>query len=1207
MKKLLFTLTFISFSLAIVAQTDKKFSLLLSSGSVDLPANFEQSKQQPATQPEVFNGTYYRYIQFFNLPSTEQKTQLAAKGIQLLMYLPTNTFMAAIQQNANLNELSAYAVRGIHAILPQHKFLNELKVALDENVFPGFALNGNKVGLHITYYANNSHEVIKSYLQSHNYTITYEDKNTNWLSVWINKTDILSFTALPFICSAELVDEKPQPDNNVGRTSHRSNAIATDYATGRKYNGNGVNIMLQDDGIIGPHVDYTGRLINQFITTNTGDHGDHCAGIIMAAGNKDPLTRGMAWGANIYMYDASSPLYQGFDSITSHYNKFGIRIISTSYSDGCNAGYTTRARQLDLQNQAMPQLIHVFSAGNQGGVACNYGTTNWGNVTGGHKHSKNSIAVANLDYLDVANGSSSRGPAHDGRLKPEVSAVGTNVYSTINPNNYGFKTGTSMSCPGVAGTFAQLYQAYKTLNGNTNPPSALIKAIVMNTADDKGNVGPDFTFGYGRINALNAVKAIEQTLYTSGTISNGGTNTHNITIPAGVRQVKVLTYWHDAPAAVSAAVALVNNLNTQLVTPSTTSVNPLILDFTPNVTNLNTPAVQGIDVRNNHEQIVINNPVAGTYALNINGAAVPSGPQTYYVTWIFYMDGYTITYPIGGEGFVPGETETIRWDAFETSGNQTLDYTTNNGSTWTTINAAIAGAQRHFNWVVPSALSGQCKVRVTRGAYTAKSDTNFSIIPLASNLNVVWACVDSVKLTWNAAAGATSYDVFMLGNKYMDSVGTSNTTNYVIPNILGAQPHWFSVRARGPLNAVGRRAIAIQKAAGTFACPIAFDAACNNLINPNGMLLNCQNGLNAIPVKVNVSNLGLSSLNVIPMYYRINNGAIISETLSASILPSNSSVYTFTTLANLSTVGTYVIKAWAKYIGDGNVTNDTITSTINVIAGTTASLPLTENFESFNLCSTATTCSLTCALGNGFINESNTSDQHDWRVNEFDTPSTSTGPSLDYNPGTNTGNYVYLEASVPCTNLTANLLSPCVDLSTINNPMLTFAYHMYGTDMGTLAVDILANGVWTSSVWSASGNKGNTWLLANVSLAAWASQKITVRWRGITGANFLSDMALDAINISGSTNLSKNSLLTGVSVYPNPSNGIYNLEVNNLANEQVTYSVMDISGKEIAKGNSATKTGNYTTTIDLQTLANGVYTLIIKKGEASNHVKLCKY
>ncbi|HRD41087.1 MAG TPA: S8 family serine peptidase, partial [Bacteroidia bacterium] len=79
-----------------------------------------------------------------------------------------------------------------------------------------------------------------------------------------------------------------------------------------------------------------------FLSTNSGDHGDHCAGTIMGAGNKDPLTRGMAWGSDIYVYEAS-PSYQGFDSINSHYGVYGIRIISTSYSDGCNAGYTTRA------------------------------------------------------------------------------------------------------------------------------------------------------------------------------------------------------------------------------------------------------------------------------------------------------------------------------------------------------------------------------------------------------------------------------------------------------------------------------------------------------------------------------------------------------------------------------------------------------------------------------------------------------------------------------------------------------------------------------------------------------------------------------------------------------------------------------------------------------------------------------------------------
>ena len=438
MKKTLLILSATVIQLFCAAQKNEQYDLMLSSGAISLPANFDKINSQALLQGELFNGKYYRYIQFYGIPSAEQKKQLIEKGVDLLLYLPTNTFIASIKQNVNLNALSSFGIRGVYYIKPEYKLLNELNVAINEKNFPGYAIKGNKVGISFTSYANISFDEMKSYLKSNGFNISFEDKTMHWFVVWINKNEILDFVNQPFFCSAELVDDVPQPENNVGRTSHRSNSIATDYSGGRKYNGKGTKIMLQDDGIIGPHIDYKGRLPNQFMTNNIGDHGDHCAGIIMGAGNRNPLTRGMAWGAELYVYNAS-PAYQGFDSIVNHYGSLGIRVISTSYSDGCNAGYTTRAQKLDIQNLNMPELIHVFSAGNNGTSNCNYGAgAGWGNVTGGHKHSKNSIAVANLDYLDVRNNSSSRGPAHDGRLKPEISAVGTNVNSTINPDTVSY-------------------------------------------------------------------------------------------------------------------------------------------------------------------------------------------------------------------------------------------------------------------------------------------------------------------------------------------------------------------------------------------------------------------------------------------------------------------------------------------------------------------------------------------------------------------------------------------------------------------------------------------------------------------------------------------------------------------------------------------------------------------------------------------------
>ncbi|HRD41088.1 MAG TPA: hypothetical protein PLC65_20845, partial [Bacteroidia bacterium] len=233
---------------------DGRYQLMLSSGLVEPTANFEQVKSSVPNKSELFNGNYFRYIQFNSLPTEQQKSELESKGVKLMLYLPTNTFMAAIKENTSLQTLSGYNIRGIYSIKAEYKLLKELSEAIKENNFPGYAVKGNKIGIGITSYQNISFEAFKQQLQSKGYEITYEDKLTNWVVTWVNKNDLLNFINQPFICSAELVDDTPQPDNNVGRTSHRSNSISTSFSGGRKYNGSGVKVMLQDDGIIGPHI-----------------------------------------------------------------------------------------------------------------------------------------------------------------------------------------------------------------------------------------------------------------------------------------------------------------------------------------------------------------------------------------------------------------------------------------------------------------------------------------------------------------------------------------------------------------------------------------------------------------------------------------------------------------------------------------------------------------------------------------------------------------------------------------------------------------------------------------------------------------------------------------------------------------------------------------------------------------------------------------
>ena len=98
----------------------------------------------------------------------------------------------------------------------------------------------------------------------------------------------------------------PQSENYTGRTLHRANMLNPNInVSGSIIDGEGVNVMIQDDGEIGPHIDYQGRIDQSGSTSSSGSHGDHCAGTIMGAGNLDPKTKGMASGAFLYVYGST--------------------------------------------------------------------------------------------------------------------------------------------------------------------------------------------------------------------------------------------------------------------------------------------------------------------------------------------------------------------------------------------------------------------------------------------------------------------------------------------------------------------------------------------------------------------------------------------------------------------------------------------------------------------------------------------------------------------------------------------------------------------------------------------------------------------------------------------------------------------------------------------------------------------------------------
>ena len=154
-----------------------------------------------------------------------------------------------------------------------------------------------------------------------------------------------------------------------------------------------------------------------------------------------------------------------------------------------------------------------------------------------------------------------------------------------------------------------------------------------------------------------------------------------------------------------------------------------------------------------------------------------------------------------------------------------------------------------------------------------------------------------------------------------------------------------------------------------------------------------------------------------------------------------------------------------------------------------------------------------------------TGDDLNWNVDNNGTNGSTilaTGPYGDhtFNNTTANGKYMYVESAGASNtpSKVANLESPCFSLTGLTAPYLTFWYHMRGSQMGSLAVDINNNGTVTQDHWSASGDQGLYWKQGWLNLSAFVGQaNIRIRFRATTGTGQLSDIALDDVFVGNLT------------------------------------------------------------------------------------------
>ena len=412
-------------------------------------------------------------------------------------------------------------------------------------------------------------------------------------------------------------------------------------------------------------------------------HGTHTSGSILGDGasssNLPGLAgpvRGLAFGANLVMQaveqflawkpgkgpeDGSRYGLAGLPAdITSlfkwAYSK-GARIHSNSWGGGTPQAYSAYCTQLDTFVWSKPDFCVVFAAGNDGrdhngdgqidlgsvtppgtakncvtvGAACNdrptIAATN-GQLWGPEAAPTGVLAAGNPDTMAPF---SSRGPTHDGRVKPDVVAPGTYVLSTrsrkLGPKTWGygrygtsslymFDCGTSMATPLVAGAIGVIREHLRTNKGVQNPSAALLKAALIAGATPlSGAAAPDQNQGFGRVN-IDAVVApaapLQATFEDAGKLETGQLQESTLRVASPNHVLKVVLAYSDYPGP-----SLVNNLNLIVRGPDGST-------FTGN-----SSAAQSLDNINNVEVVVISEAVAGDWKIQVVGSNVPQGPQPF--------------------------------------------------------------------------------------------------------------------------------------------------------------------------------------------------------------------------------------------------------------------------------------------------------------------------------------------------------------------------------------------------------------------------------------------------------------------------------------------------------------------------------------------------------------------------------------------------
>jgi hypothetical protein len=579
----------------------------------------------------------------------------------------------------------------------------------------------------------------------------------------------------PLIRSVDL-RKQPKEELLFGFVDYAVNRISTIQHRYPLYNANGIHLSVKEQQFDTTDIDLKGRILpSAFASTTGSNHASIMATMIAGGGNTWYNTKGAAWGANL-----SSASFQNLlPEPDSYYNGSSLLLQNHSYGTVVESYYGAEAAAYDASVINNPSLLHIFSAGNSGSQAAATGTymnlSGYSNLTGNFKHAKNIITVGHIDSFGVVMIPSSKGPAFDGRVKPELVAFG--------------EDGSSGAAALVSSIGTALHHIYKQQHSNTAAPASLIKAVLLNSADDVETTGIDYKSGYGSANALHAVETISNGQYFSGSVTANTQQQFTITVPANIKQLKLTLVWTDPQAAPNTTKALINDLDLTLThTASSTSWQPWVLNSAASVAALQQLPTRKRDSLNVVEQITVSNPVAGNYRIDVKAFSTPSGSQHFAIAYqMDTLDTFNWHFPTASDNLFPGQTNVLRFQSNFATTTGSLELSTDNGNNWQTISSSVDLTKGYYKLQTPMITSkALLRFSIAGNLFTSDTFTISQRIPTSVGFN----CPDSFLIAWPKVPQASAYRISQLGAKYMEPIRITTDTFVVLSKTTNPSKHY---------------------------------------------------------------------------------------------------------------------------------------------------------------------------------------------------------------------------------------------------------------------------------------------------------------------------------------------------------------------------------------------------------------------------------